>query len=598
MNQEDFKAKLSGLQIPNFRDKHNQQRDLFILNAWLCEGKDMTKIVSNDQSLETSSTNLDVHRSTVSRSIQRLCEYFEVKDKAQLVSLFLKYAPEFVHRIRFDQFKISEQQYLLDRIEKKKLYDESLNNIEVDNEKNKVTPQSPENTSSDIREIVDEEMGGADGEPVGNISPANETTDKFGKRKPVTNISPATKTIIDDRLSNGFVGREFVFEAFQKFISEHSHGYFTIVAEPGMGKSTIAAQYVRVRSVDVDCVCFFINYRGDNTEEACIIDICRQLRELYGLEDDLQGVSSSKKIGITLANYLQEISDYKLKNRKLVIVIDALDELEKSNSSSNICFLPHVLPSNIYFLLTRRPFEVSEERLDISPSCQKQNFQMWKDKYVDNNKSDIKEYIENQFKSGRFAENLKKWIDRKNIPQPTFVETLTDRSNGNFMYIRYLIPAIADANGIYQDASLSELPSNLKGHYRNHLDRMYRIQTSVSVTETDKKRIIAVFLQSRKVEVSISYIANLLELAIDGVVKPIIIHFVPFFDPRYLDPKEVGYIKLYRDVDQRYQFYRKDFVDFLREEEIEEEIQSYVNRKIEDQNINVFDLESIFGLSR
>ena len=86
MNQEDFNAKLLGIQIPNFRDKHNQQRDLFILNAWLCEGKDMTKIVNNDQSLETSSANLDVHRSTISRSIKRLCEYFEVKDKYQLVT--------------------------------------------------------------------------------------------------------------------------------------------------------------------------------------------------------------------------------------------------------------------------------------------------------------------------------------------------------------------------------------------------------------------------------------------------------------------------------------------------------------------------------
>ena len=431
-----------------------------------------------------------------------------------------------------------------------------------------------------------------------NALPTNTPTgEEMGSAEElVANISPATKTIIDDRLSNGFVGREFVFEAFQNFITKHSHGYFTIVAEPGMGKSTIAAQYVRVRSVDVDCVCFFINYRGDNTEEACITDICRQLRELYGLEDDLQGVSSSKKTGMTLANYLQEISDYKLKNRKLVIVIDALDELEKSNTSSNICLLPSALPKNVYFLLTRRHFEESEEKLFVSSGCQKQNFQMWKKEYMEANNDDIEKYIQIQFNNENLAVKLQNWMDDRHISQTDFIDTLVERSNGNFMYICYVIPAIAD--GIYRDVSLSELPNTLKGHYRNHVDRMYRIQTSVSVSKTDRKRIVAVFLESRDIKLSLSYIANLLELDVDEVITPITIHFVPFFNPRDLYIRnlseslkdshssellieEVENFNLSRtDTENRYQFYHKDFVDFLKKEEIEKEIQAEIYRKI------------------
>ena len=442
-----------------------------------------------------------------------------------------------------------------------------------------------------------QEMGGADGEPVVNILPATEAIDEFGNRKPLPNIAPATKTIIDDRLSNGFVGREFVFSAFKDFIDDHSNGYFTIIAEPGMGKSTIAAQYVRVRSVDVDCVCFFVNYRGDNTEETCIRDICRQLRELYGLADGLQDGSNSRVIGTALANYLQEISDFKLKDkRKLVIVIDALDEMEKSSGSSNICLLPTTLPKNIFFLLTRRPFEESEEKLFVSSSCKKQNFQMWKREYMKANNDDIAKYIQIQFNNEKLAIKLRNWINDRNISQTDFIDTLVERSNGNFMYICYVLPAISD--GIYKNASLSELPNTLKGHYRNHVDRMYRIQTSVSVSKTDRKRIVAVFLESRDIKLSLSYIANVLELDVDQVVTPITIHFVPFFNPRDLYIRnlsesledsnfnellveEVENFNLSRtDTENRYQFYHKDFVDFLKKEEIEKEIQAEIYRKI------------------
>ena len=50
------------------------------------------------------------------------------------------------------------------------------------------------------------------------------------------------KVIITEK-SRNFVGREFVFSAINDFINQYDKGYFTIIGEPGSGKSSIVAQY-------------------------------------------------------------------------------------------------------------------------------------------------------------------------------------------------------------------------------------------------------------------------------------------------------------------------------------------------------------------
>ncbi|CCQ61844.1 hypothetical protein [Crocosphaera watsonii] len=41
------------------------------------------------------------------------------------------------------------------------------------------------------------------------------------------------------------MGRKFVFSAIDNFINQSDKGYFTLIGEPGSGKSAIAAQYFK-----------------------------------------------------------------------------------------------------------------------------------------------------------------------------------------------------------------------------------------------------------------------------------------------------------------------------------------------------------------
>jgi hypothetical protein len=51
---------------------------------------------------------------------------------------------------------------------------------------------------------------------------------------------------------------------------------------------------------------------------------------------------------------------------RLVIVVDALDEVEQEPGAENLLYLPRELPEQVYFLLTRRPYSLEKKRLQVS----------------------------------------------------------------------------------------------------------------------------------------------------------------------------------------------------------------------------------------
>lgn len=111
-----------------------------------------------------------------------------------------------------------------------------------------------------------------------------------------------------------FCGREFVFEAIRDFLENEKKGYFTVIGDAGMGKSAIAAQFVSFYK----CPCYFnVFTEGRNKTEKFLASIRQQLIKRYSLKnaetDNLQTL-------------LQKTSE-ELKGQKLVIVVDALDEV-------------------------------------------------------------------------------------------------------------------------------------------------------------------------------------------------------------------------------------------------------------------------------
>jgi serine/threonine-protein kinase len=161
------------------------------------------------------------------------------------------------------------------------------------------------------------------------------------------------KSLIEDK-TKWFVGRTYVFDAIQAFVTNNPKGYFTIIGDPGQGKSAILAKYVQ----NTGCVAHFnVQLQGINRADQFLESICRQLVIRYDLPYDPLPPKATQD-GEFLSQLLEEVAR-KAEGQPVVIAVDALDEVDSASyREANILYLPPQLPDGIYFILTRRRVEV------------------------------------------------------------------------------------------------------------------------------------------------------------------------------------------------------------------------------------------------
>ncbi|WP_445635523.1 NACHT domain-containing protein [Nostoc sp. DSM 114161] len=290
-----------------------------------------------------------------------------------------------------------------------------------------------------------------------------ETYYQLNKNIPVPNAVTFSKiptefeVLIQEKIRS-FCGRKFVFDAFKDFLNKYPKGYFTVIGDAGMGKSAIAAKYID----ENQAICYFnVLQERNNRPELFLKSVRQQLINRYHLEnaenDDLSAllIKASSKI---------------INNQPLVIVIDALDEVEQAPGAENILYLPKTLPDKVYFLLTRRRYEPGKKRL-YTEGVEQVELDLNASRYNKDNRDDIQEYIrfflndDVDYKAG-----LLKWIQDRDINREAFVEQVAAKSESNFMYLRYVLPGIA--KGEYNDFNLKQLPDGLQQYYQTHWVRM------------------------------------------------------------------------------------------------------------------------------
>jgi serine/threonine-protein kinase len=262
--------------------------------------------------------------------------------------------------------------------------------------------------------------------------------------------------LIADKIE-GFVGREYVFDAIQAFLAENPNGYFIIIGDPGMGKSAILAKYVQ----DTGCIAHFnVQLQGPNRADQFLESICTQLINRYQLPYDPLP-SNATRDGEFLGQLLEEVAQ-RSKGKPLVIVIDGLDEVDSSSyRDANILYLPPHLPTGVYFIMARRrgvevPF-TTYAPVQVLSLLDYQTDSHW----------DVREYIQNRVNS---SEKLRQRVDERGETVAEFIDKIVDKSENNFMYVRYVLQDLE--KGLYQDLSLESFPQGLQGFYEFHWRRM------------------------------------------------------------------------------------------------------------------------------
>ncbi|MEG4229007.1 ATP-binding protein [Microcoleus sp. N9_B2] len=285
------------------------------------------------------------------------------------------------------------------------------------------------------------------------------------------------ETIIQDRTQD-FTGRQFVFEAIIEFLQKNPKGYFVLEADPGVGKSSIMAKLVLL--LKRRCVVHF-NSQSQGTVKAkqFLENACTQLIQAFKL-DYPKLPENATTDGNFLSRLLGEVSA-KLGGKKLVFVVDALDEVDMSDQGrgSNVLYLPDALPDNVYFIVSKQP-----KRL---PLPNHQVFDLMQ--YSAESLADVKLYIDKRTSN---SASIQSWINRQNLQREQFVAAVAEKSQNNFMYLRYVLNDID--SGKYSDVNLQDLPRELEGYYEKHWARM---EMAVRDKELRRRKLKVIYLLTK-----------------------------------------------------------------------------------------------------
>ena len=289
------------------------------------------------------------------------------------------------------------------------------------------------------------------------------------------------QTIITEK-SRNFIGREFVFTAINDFLQQYDRGYFTLIGEPGIGKSAIVAHYVRK---NLEIVYYNVEITQKNDAEEFLSTINHQLIEIahnQGIPGKTFSNRNPKDSGF-LSLLLQKISDLLSPEQRLIITIDGCDriDLRQQPRGKNIFYLPRYLPEKVYFILPRRPFLSDKSGLLIETPAQYLDLSVHREQ----NQADIQEYIKNYL-------NYYQIINEQLL-------TKISKNETNFMYVKEILAS--------QNLPNDTLPQNLQDYYQNHWEKM---NLGINQPQSMGLQVLNILVQQEQ-SISIAAIAEILD---------------------------------------------------------------------------------------
>jgi hypothetical protein len=348
------------------------------------------------------------------------------------------------------------------------------------------------------------------------------------------------KNIIDDK-TREFVGREYIYERIYKYLNDKDFpsGYIILKGEPGIGKTALMAKLVE----DRNWVHHFVT-EGTDSSESFLASICSQLIDKYKLPySKLPECKPEERIP-TYRKFLDETllpqAIERAQDKKVVILVDALDEAKRSplDGELNILGLPKALPQGVFFIVTSREAEDqhfyvnNNRRIDIKDD-------------EDDNLNDVRRYVWNYLNDPGVKKQIEKW----QVSDDDFVKKITDKSEGNFMYLFYVMTDIKEQK-LSEDIkdSIHDLPQGLNGYYSKLWDFMEKSYKD-RFKEIDEKviRIIAAL----HTPASISYIAEISKFP-TNTVSEIINLWRNCFN------------EIIENNKRHYRIYHRSFYDFLK----------------------------------
>ncbi len=244
----------------------------------------------------------------------------------------------------------------------------------------------------------------------------------------------AVQSKIIQEYARTFVGRVHAYQTLGSFLQEQKRGYFIVRASPGQGKTALSCHLISREGY----VHHLIHRSGGRSNSRLILrSLAAQLLPLAGSLDKLP--ESTSELTKTFEELLDKVA---ARQGKIVIVIDALDELPPDIGDDPPYLVTDMLPDGAFFVVTSRP----SERLD---------------RLLERNFAIPHELHE----LGPLELSEMREILQSRSPQitPSEVERIAESSQGNPLYLRAVVDQL-ESNPAYD---LQALPSGIEGFFRS-----------------------------------------------------------------------------------------------------------------------------------
>jgi len=348
-------------------------------------------------------------------------------------------------------------------------------------------------------------------------------------------------TVIEDK-TRDFVGRRFVLDEIDSFLTSEPRGYFFVVGDPGIGKSALAARLVADRGYVHH---FNIQAEGINRTEAFLSNVCAQLIARYDLVYDSLPEDTTADASV-FNLLLKDLSNSRSSDRKIVIVIDALDEVDKigRRPGANLLCLPAAIPSGTYIIVTtRRGADIP--RLD----CECRSTEILHDSM--DNLQDIKEYIALRAEQA----SIQSYIEHQGLTSQEFIDMMAGKSEGNFVYLRQVFPEIE--TGAFRNIDYHAIPLGLLGYYDDHWRRM---RSGAEETWFERKLPVLAALTAIQEPISLGLLCEFSGIAQRSYVQAIVSEWRQFLHAVHVDRGD-------GTVESRFCIYHTSYFDYLKSKE-------------------------------
>jgi len=266
-------------------------------------------------------------------------------------------------------------------------------------------------------------------------------------------------------LTGSYYERNPLVKAFIAFLEENDRGYFAVEAEPGIGKSAFAA-WVTAR--EETCSAHFLELSlGTNRTATVVRSLGAQLIRAWELHDLAPGgllpAGSGDPAWLpTVIEAAAARRDSEHSNRRIVIVVDALNAAHDYPNSMLPFGLPEHLPRGVFVVVTSRAGQLKN-----LPPAQARHVRLRPENAE--NQAALRSFLK---AAAREDGQVGRALQEHEVAGETLVRRLIQASAGSWVYAHYALESIRlDPAMVLR---LPALPPGLGAYYDRYILRLCR----------------------------------------------------------------------------------------------------------------------------